>query len=125
MNERRITRKYLKDHPNEIFVFGDNYHRSGRGGAAILRDEPNVYGFITKKTPGANSEDYFTIAEYRSVFELELEKLIAVISKNPDKTYLVSRIGGGIANRHGIFEEIIEPRIKKALKQIQNVKFLW
>ncbi|MFW9856282.1 MAG: hypothetical protein ACFFFG_14615 [Candidatus Thorarchaeota archaeon] len=125
MNERIITREYLKKNPNEIFVFGDNYHRRGTGGAAILRDEPNVYGFITKKTPGSNSEDYFTLEEYHTVFERELNKLIEEILRNPDKTYLISRIGAGIANRHGIFEGIIDPQIKKALKKYKNVKFLW
>lgn len=125
MKNRIITREYLRNHPNEIFVFGDNHFRRGTGGAAILRDEPNVYGVITKKTPSQNPEDYFTIEEYRPVFEQELSKLVDEITQNRDKTYLVSRIGGGIANRYGIFEHIIEPRIKKALEQFQNVEFLW
>jgi hypothetical protein len=33
-----ITKKYLENHPNHIFVFGDNSLRQGKGGAASLRD---------------------------------------------------------------------------------------
>jgi hypothetical protein len=125
MNERNILREYPKDNPYDILVYGDNYHRRGTRGVTLLQDESIVYGFITKKTPSSNPEDYFTLEEYHSVFERELEKLVDEITRNPKKQYLISRIGGGIANRYGIFESIIEPRIKKSLKQYRNVEFLW
>jgi len=46
-----MTKEYLRAHPEVIFVFGDNLIHRGKGGAAKLRDEPNTYGFITKKYP--------------------------------------------------------------------------
>lgn len=44
-----VTKQFLDNNPNAIFVFGDNLLRVGYGGAAILRDHPQTYGFITKK----------------------------------------------------------------------------
>lgn len=40
-----------KAFPNKIFVFGDNDKRKGKGGQAIIRDEPNAFGIATKKAP--------------------------------------------------------------------------
>ena len=54
-----IDRDYLRNNPDDIFVFGDNWLRDGHGGAALLRDEPNTYGFITKIAPTHRDEDFF------------------------------------------------------------------
>ena len=120
-----ITKKYLRDNPNHIFVFGDNLDRKGKGGAAILRDEPNTYGFITKKKPTTSLNDYFTPDEYKSIYKSEMKNLKNKIIKNSDKLYLISKIGAGLANKFGIFEKIIKLNIKNDLKGIKNIKFLW
>jgi len=125
VKEKIITKAYLKDHPMEVFVFGDNGKRTGYGGAAKLRDCRNVYGFITQKRPSKEASAHYTIAEYTPIFETELAKLKKTIEKNPSITYLISRVGGGLANKYHIWEEIIQPRIRKELKHYSNVKFLW
>lgn len=122
--EQIITREYLRSNPNHIFVFGDNLLRVGRGGAAKLRDEPNTYGFITKKAPTYKDEDYYTPEEFEDVFLNELIKLQLLISATPNKTYLISKIGAGLANKYKIWDKIIEPNLKKQLS-FDNVKFLW
>lgn len=122
--ETIITRTYLRSHKDHIFVFGDNLLRRGKGGAAILRYEPNVYGFITKKAPTYEDSDYYTVDEYRSVFESELKKLIETILRNPYKTFLISRLGGGIANKYQIYEHVIQPGLQ-VLKKYKNVQFLF
>lgn len=119
-----ITREYLRSNPNHIFVFGDNLLRVGHGGAAQLRDEPNTYGFITKKAPTYKDEDYYTPEEFEDVFLNELIKLQLLISATPNKTYLISKIGAGLANKYKIWDKIIEPNLKKQLS-FDNVKFLW
>lgn len=123
--ETIITREYLKNHPNEIFVFGDNTKRVGKGGAAILRDCKNTYGFVTKKLPTHDKTSHYTIGEYFPVFDAEVIKLKAEISRHPERTYLISKLGAGLANYYHIFEEIISPRIKNELKEFKNVRFLW
>lgn len=36
--------------PNVMMVFGDNLDRVGKGGQAIIRDEPNAVGIATKRS---------------------------------------------------------------------------
>ena len=123
--ERIITREYLANHPNEIFVFGDNTERVGMGGAALLRNMPNTYGFITKKRPSHNPEDYYRPNEYEKVFYVEVAKLIQIMKENPDKKYLISKLGAGLANQFNIYEEIIQPKIRKLLTNSPNAEFLY
>jgi len=106
-------------------VFGDNQQRRGKGGAAALRDEPNTYGFVTKKAPCNEPRCFYTPRDYRPVFDAELSRLAAVIDMNPDLTFLISRLGAGLANRYKIFETIIEPELRRVLSNRPNVRFLW
>lgn len=119
-----ITKEYLREHPNHVFVFGDNLLRQGRGGAAALRDEPNTYGFITKKAPNNQDESFYRPDEYRPIFRKELYDLSWIIFDNPDRIYLISQLGAGLANRYQIWEKVIQPGIKY-IKGFPNVVFLW
>lgn len=57
---KNITQKTLKDNPDKVFIFGDNYIRLGNGGqAAACRGMPNTIGLATKHSPGGSPEDYF------------------------------------------------------------------
>jgi len=123
--ETIITADYLRANPNHIFVFGDNLLRYGTGGAAKLRHHKNTYGFITKKAPTYRDEDFYTPEEYLPVFKKEYDKLCDEIEANPDKLYLISRIGGRIANKHLIFECIIEPYIFDLEDRYDNIKMLF
>jgi hypothetical protein len=120
-----ITREYLIEHPDHIFVFGDNTKRVGRRGAAILRYEPNTYGFITKRYP-SNDDDAFFMnnAEYRRIFYMERCKLEEEIKAHLDKTYLISKLGAGLANKYNIWEKVIQPGLEP-LRKYPNVIFLW
>lgn len=123
--EKLINKEYLIEHPNEIFVFGDNTERKGHGGAASLRDMPNTYGFITKKYPSYDDEAYYTPEEYEKIFYQEITKLISVIKENPDKKYLISKLGSGLSNKFGIYEKVIQPKLRKLLADLDNVEFLY
>jgi hypothetical protein len=120
-----ITKEYLKQNPSHIFVFGDNDLGVGKGGAAALRDEPNVYGFITKRSPSHKPEDYYKPEDYIDKYLAEVYTLRATILSNPSKTFLISKVGAGLANEFKIFEKIIKPTIKILLGDLANVKFLW
>ena len=122
--ETTITREFLRNNPNIIFVFGDNEGRFGYGGAAALRDEPNTYGFVTKKDLG-EAEPNFTPDEYISVFVDEALKLRRKIAENQDKMFYISRLGAGLANKFKIWEEVILPVLPRVLKDLDNVIFLW
>lgn len=119
-----VSTQYLRENPDHIFVFGDNKIGRGKKGAAIHRDEPNAYGFVTKKRPSYANDAYYKPREYKDVFDKELSKLIALIEANPTKTYLISRLGSGLANKYKIWEKVIEQGLEP-LRKYPNVKFLF
>jgi len=60
-----ITRSFVREHRDHIFLFGDNLARRGFGGqAAQMRAEPNAIGIPTKKLPSNAEEAFFTDAEF-------------------------------------------------------------
>lgn len=60
-----ITRSFVREHRDHIFLFGDNLARRGFGGqAAQMRAEPNAIGIPTKKLPSNVEGAFFTDAEF-------------------------------------------------------------
>lgn len=118
-----VTREYLRSHPTHIFVFGDNLKRKGKKGAAELRDEPNTYGFVTKRAPNNLDQSFYRPENYRLLFEFELKLLEMAIEKG-EYTFLISQLGAGLANKYNIWEKVIKPRLE-SLRKYPNVVFLW
>lgn len=54
------TPELLRKHPDFVFVFGDNLTRTGNGGQAIIRNETNALGLVTKRLPSHTSDAYMT-----------------------------------------------------------------
>lgn len=54
----------VKDRPDHLFIFGDNNVAKGKGGQAIIRDEPNALGIPTKKYPSNRATSFYTDDEY-------------------------------------------------------------
>lgn len=48
-----------RKHPEVTFVFGDNLLGFGKGGQAIIRDEPNAWGIPTKRRPSMAPGSFF------------------------------------------------------------------
>lgn len=119
-----ITLDYLRQNRNCIFVYGDNLIHKGKKGAAIFRDEPNSYGFITKKYPCNYDNCFYKVDEYIPVFNYELDQLFKFICSYPHFTFLISKIGAGYANKYHIFEQVIEPGLQP-LKAYPNCVFLF
>lgn len=90
-----------------IFVFGDNLIHIGKGGAAKFRHHPNAFGFITKKYPDNKDSSFFTPEDYQKTFKQEKQKLLKCIKNNPDKWILISKLGGGLANKYNIHDVIL------------------
>jgi hypothetical protein len=121
----KITQEFLDNNPDTYFVFGDNLERWGHGGAAKLRDHPHAIGFITKKFPDNKDNSFYKPEEYSSVFFEELEKLKRIIEKRPDKTFYISQLGGGLANRYYIWQKLIRHNLVRTLEKFKNVIFCW
>jgi hypothetical protein len=120
-----ITKQFLDENPNAVFIFGDNLCRVGYGGAAALRDHKQTYGFITKRNPDNMDESFYRPDNYRMDFLAYMVELRMFIDKNKDKTFYISQLGGGLANRYRIWEEVIKPGLKKYFSHYNNVVFLW
>lgn len=123
-----ITEHFLNTHPTAIFVFGDNVLRLGHGGAAKLRDHPQSYGFITKKLPTMEDSSFFSIKEYEPIFSEEVEKMFLFMDNHPGKIFYISKIGAGLANRFGIWEKIIRPRLPTLISKSKHTNrcvLLW
>jgi hypothetical protein len=121
----KITEQFLDTNPDSYFVFGDNLIRQGYGGAAILRDHPQAIGFVTKKFPDNRDTSFYDAEEYESLFFDELENLKKRIETEKDKTFYISQLGGGLANRYKIWEILIKPNIEGLLNKFDNVVFCW
>lgn len=120
-----ITDTFLDSNPNFYFVFGDNLIREGMGGAAALRYHPHAIGFITKKYPDNKVESFYKPEEYSAVFFEELQKLKKIVERKPDKTFYISQLGGGLANRFYIWQKLIRHNLVSALEKYDNVVFCW
>jgi hypothetical protein len=54
-----LTPALCQLHPEKLFVFGDNLRGFGKGGQAIIRDEPNAFGVPTKRKPSMSPGSFF------------------------------------------------------------------
>ncbi len=120
-----INWHFLETFPTAYFIFGDNLQRKGKGGAAILRDHPHSIGFITKKFPDNNTGSFYTPEEYEPIFNEELKKLKKIIDSNPHKTFYISKIGAGLANKFNIWEKVIKNNLINTFDSYKNVVFCW
>jgi hypothetical protein len=119
-----ITEEWLVEHQEYVFVFGDNLLRRGKRGAAVLRDLPNSYGFITKKYPNNKDNSFFKPIEYEKKFNEELHQLILYIKEHSDKIFLISKLGAGLANKYKIWQKIVYPGLEE-LAIFSNIVFLF
>lgn len=119
----KITQQFLDTNPNAYFIFGDNIERWDHGGAAKLRGHPHAIGFITKKFPDNSDSSFYRPEEYSSVFFEELEKLKRIVKARPDKTFYISQLGSGLANKYFIWQRLIEHNLVRVLNNFNNIIF--
>ena len=93
-----ITRSFVREHRDRIFLFGDNLARSGFGGqAAAMRGEPNVVGIPTKKLPSNGEGAFSTDAEFeqnKAAIDTAFE-LLAALSSTTDRVVVIPADGIG------------------------------
>lgn len=100
MNQR-ITPDYIRElKPNEIFVFGSNLNGYHGGGAARLAMEK--WGAQWGKGVGVQEQTYAipTMQGGPKTIQPYVEQFINFAKANPDKIFLVTEIGCGIAGFH-------------------------
>lgn len=92
------TPELLQKHSDFIFVFGDNEKRYGTAGQAIIRNEPNSFGFITKHGPDALLTSYMkgTELDYYHVDKC-FTKLRKLLAEGTTIVFPSSGLGTGLA----------------------------
>lgn len=65
------SEELCKQHPDVIFVFGDNVRGVGRGGQAIIRYEPNAFGVPTKRIGTMNPGAFFRADNAKDIADVE------------------------------------------------------
>ena len=102
---------------NEIFVFGSNLAGHHGGGAAHIAHER--FGAVWGEGVGMTGQCYAIPTMQGGVETIKpyVDDFIAFAKANPDKKFLVTRIGCGIA---GFTDSEIAPLFKEALK-VKNI----
>ena len=103
--------------PNEIFVFGSNLSGSHGGGAALLAYER--FGAIWGQGVGLQGQSYGIPTMQGGVETIKpyVDEFIDFAKSRPELTFLVTRIGCGIA---GFRNEEIAPLFAEA-KGVENI----
>ena len=97
MKERTTSPQIEELQPNEIFVFGSNLDGFHGGGAARLACEK--WGAIWGQGVGLQGQTYAipTMQGGTETIKPYVDEFIQFAKENPDKTFLVTEIGCGIA----------------------------
>ena len=113
-----ITRKIVREHPDKIFLFGDNLEHRGYGGqASEMRGEPNAIGIPTKKSPRMQSEDFFTDKEY----EDNIRAIDKAFSCIPESIEFIIIPKAGLGTGLALLEKYAPRTFLYLRKKIQNL----
>lgn len=95
VTSQMYSKELLRAHPDRIFIFGDNMQYQGKGGQAIIRDEPNAYGIVTKRSPHTDISAYFSDADlFNDKVMYKLYQRLELLDEKALSTTLVFPAGG-------------------------------
>lgn len=116
-NRRYTPEKITSLSENEIFVFGSNLAGAHGGGAARLAYDR--FGAVWGEGVGLYGQSYAIPTMQGGVETIKpyVDEFIRFAKENPTLTFLVTRIGCGIA---GFYDEEIAPLFKKSI-DVENI----
>lgn len=112
MEQKRVTPERITElAENEVFVFGSNLAGAHGGGAALLAYRK--FGAIWGQGVGMQGQSYGIPTMHGGVDAIKpyVDEFIEFAKTHPDLTFLVTRVGCGIA---GFTNEEISPLFAKA-----------
>ena len=118
MEQKRTTPEFITSlKPNEVFVFGSNLSGMHGGGAAYIAYRK--FGAIMGQGVGLQGQSYGIPTMQGGVETIRpyVDDFIEFAQQHPELTFLVTRIGCGIA---GFRDEEIAPLFKEA-HGVQNI----
>jgi len=90
----------LDQHPDKLFLFGDNEMRRGTGprsGQAVIRHHPHAHGVRTKKAPHSGTGAYWSDDNYDENVSMIDEDLDAAIATGKQIVIPSAGLGSGRA----------------------------
>lgn len=109
---RKLSVQLLREHPDRIYVFGDNLLRRGRAGQAVIRDEPNAFGVPTKRLPTMATEAFFSDQDDEREAVVQALRELFVLAKTREVVFPKAGLGTGLAQmaRHSpvIYRQMCE-----------------
>ena len=97
-----LYRKFIRAHPNRLFVFGDNFEQCGFGGQARqCRGEPNTIGIPTKRLPSMVPHAFLTDAdldEWRRQSAPAFARIADALERGQSVVMPAAGIGTGLAD---------------------------
>ena len=118
MEQKRVTPERITElGENEVFVFGSNLAGAHGGGAALLAYRK--FGAIWGQGVGLQGQSYGIPTMHGGVDAIKpyVDDFIEFAKTRPDLTFLVTRVGCGIA---GFTNEEISPLFAKA-HEVENI----
>ena len=118
MEQQRVTPEGITHlEKNEIFVFGSNLEGAHGGGAALMAYRK--FGAVWGQGVGLQGQSYGIPTMQGSVETIRpyVDEFIDFARQHPELTFLVTRVGCGIA---GFFDEEIAPLFAEAHK-VENI----
>jgi len=101
ITDKKYTAGLLRAEPDALFVFGDNMQRTGKGGQAIIRDEPNAIGVPTKHAPNKISASYFgrpeNEQEEKAAIDAAFDKILEAVKSGKRVYFPAGGLGTGLA----------------------------
>ena len=84
--------------PQNLYIFGDNTIRKGKGGQAQIRDCPNAFGIATKFLPSTTNESYFNDSnEVKDIIIDDIVKLLQLEDQYENIIFPYDGLGTGLS----------------------------
>lgn len=112
MTNKNLSSFLCQRYPQHIFIYGDNYNRRGRGGQAIIRNEPNTLGLVTKWYPSDNANAYFRDDDMNASVQIttSFERILDILDQGKSIVLSSQGYGNGYARL-----PIVAPKLFKKL----------
>lgn len=92
------TPELLQKYPDYVWVYSDNLLRKGHAGQAIIRNEPNAFGLVTKRKPSTTPDSYMTGTDLDlSAIKEDFNLLHQAIKAGRTVIFPASGLGTGLA----------------------------
>lgn len=123
ITDKMYTPSLLRAEPDALFVFGDNLQRTGKGGQAIIRDEPNAIGVPTKYAPNKGSTAYFGRPDNeqaeKAAIDAAFDKILSAVRSGKRVYFPAGGLGTGLAELDTRAPALLE-HINNRIQEILN-----